>query len=175
MFDYTGNSTPTMTTVLSLSSSPSYCVPVCIGDYFIMVRSGYNGIIQYDGTAWTLTEESKGEENKTGVTLTIGNTVYAVFAGGYYSTAVSKVIYIITYNGTTKTLYSSVSLNTPRYSAIATHTKNIDGTNAILFTGGFSDKEMTTPINSVELLTYTLDTNGTPTFKCTLLPDVLVP
>ena len=45
MFDYTGASTPTMTTVLTLSSESGYCVPVCIGDYFVVTRLSYNGII----------------------------------------------------------------------------------------------------------------------------------
>lgn len=56
VFDYTGASSPTATNVLNLSSSSGYCVPVCIGDYFIVTRYGYNGIIQYNGTVWTLTE-----------------------------------------------------------------------------------------------------------------------
>lgn len=100
-----------------------------------------------------------------------------MFAGGYssYSSgSVVRSIYAITYDGTNKKLYNA-SLNIARYGAIATHTKNVDGTNAILFTGGFSDKAMTKPINSAELLTYTLNDNGTPTFKCTLLPNVPAP
>lgn len=103
----------------------------------------------------------------TGVVLTIDDVQYAVFIGGFDANGNAKnnIVVAIVNNGSI-TDYAT-TLNTARFNAVATQTTNVDGTNAILITGGYTSKTMTTSVTTAEVLTYTKSSDGNLTFTCT--------